>query len=542
MVMKNRHPLYEENDESPYGGARQGRYGRDAYGSGAGGADPYEGTYDRAGGARRTSRQPEGDGASPYGGSPYDAANLSRARGQKRQRAGRGGDREALTQAKGVRPVTTDDYTKGSLGYNYAGKASGGTTRRGFIAAGVCAGVAAVIGIGGALWWNGRAVACEIDGTERTMKVGATVQDMIDQGYASPKYGDMLSIADKDGNVEVVKQGGGDSYTVSVNGEQVDASTYRLQANDKVEFTDGADVTEPSTKSTTAIPCGIQYPPDGTYLVSLGYVKQWGKDGESTVETGTVSGRVVDRGVTTQAQDLIIGMSGVNPSDGRLLAALTFDDGPSEYTPQVLDILASYGAKATFFEIGQNVANYPEYSARVVSEGHQLSSHTYSHVDLTQQTAQGLADEIDKAADAIEQATGERPSVLRPPGGNLYGKQFLDLVGSITYSAYWSVDTEDWQRPGSSTIVSNACGKLNGSNYNGAIILMHDGGGDRSETVAALPSIIEAFQGAGYQLVTLNDLIASDSTIPSWVSSGDPTPPEGAVVPDAATATITITA
>ena len=90
---------------------------------------------------------------------------------------------------------------------------------------------------------------------------------------------------------------------------------------------------------------------------SIGYVKQWGQNGISTVETGVVSGRTIDRGVTQEARDLIIANSGVNPDDGRRLVAITFDDGPDlDYTPQYLDILARYGAKATFFMLGSTLA------------------------------------------------------------------------------------------------------------------------------------------------------------------------------------------
>ncbi len=416
-------------------------------------------------------------------------------------------------------------------------------SRRVFVGLAGCA-AAALVGVAGFGWYTHRAVACTVNGEPREAPIGSSAKEIVSRGYASPKAGNLVSICVEGETPEVLVQGGGNPYTLTVNGEAVDVDSYKLQENDVLEFANGTDVTEEVTVQTTEYPCGLQYPDDYLYLVSVGYVSQWGRNGVSTVETGTVSGKVIDRGVTTEAQDLIVSTSGINPADGRMLVALTFDDGPSTtYTPQILDILAAYGAKATFFNIGVNIEGTGDEGVaimqRLVAEGHQLASHTYSHNDpgLTSMDLDTRNWEISHTFELIANATGVATDVMRPPFGELRGKGFVQYLasgGNIAYSAYWSVDSEDWTLPGSDQIVANCTYGINSENYNGAVILMHDGGGDRSQGVAALPRIIETFQAYGYQLVTMNELLAADPTFPEWVYSGYVTRPEWAVIPDEA--------
>ena len=456
---------------------------------------------------------------------------------------GRTYESSRANRAAGVQPVTQRDYAQSA--YNSTVGAPGGKrpmNRRAFV--GMIGGiaVAAVAGIAGVGWWTHRAVACTVNGSPREAPIGSTADELIKRGYAYPSPGNLVSICGEGEVPEVLTKGGGTPYTLTVNGAPVDVATYRLGENDQLEFSNGTDVTEQTIVQNTEIPCGIQIPDPSLYLAPIGYVAQWGKNGVATVETGSVSGKVIDRGVTQEPQDLIIAVGNINPADGRRLVALTFDDGPSEtYTPQYLDILAAYGARATFFNLGSVVEESGSAGAaimqRIVNEGHQLASHTYSHnsVTLSGMDVSQRNEDIRRGFSAIENATGFQTNVMRPPYGEFRGYQYLQYIaagGDIAYSAFWGVDSADWELPGADAIVANCTHGLSGDNYNGAVILMHDGGGDRSQDVAALPRIIETFQAAGYQLVTMDEMIAADPTYPAWVSSGNAARPADAVVPD----------
>lgn len=182
--------------------------------------------------------------------------------------------------------------------------------------------------------------------------------------------------------------------------------------------------------------------------------------------------------------------------------AITFDDGPSAaLTPKVLDVLKKYGAKATFFVLGDNASRNPSLLARAVAEGHELGNHTYKHIKMTGSSTETVCSEIEKTNAAIVAATGRRPRVMRPPYGAI-NSQLVNLMYNNygMKSILWNVDTNDWQRPGVNVVVNRA---VNGAKP-GAIILMHD---IHSSTVAAVEGIVKGLQARGYQLVTVSELI-----------------------------------
>ena len=188
------------------------------------------------------------------------------------------------------------------------------------------------------------------------------------------------------------------------------------------------------------------------------------------------------------------------------VAALTFDDGPwPETTQQVLDILDREQIKATFFVVGQHIQNYPELLKKIVEAGHSLGNHTQHHYThtLDRQTA---AREIEETADLIFQMTGVTTKLFRPPGGNLYNG-LADYAQAEGYGVMmWSADSEDYY-VSTPTLID----KVLTQTTPGGIILLHDGGGDRSNTVEALPQIITALKQQGYQFVTIPELLEIES-------------------------------
>ena len=186
--------------------------------------------------------------------------------------------------------------------------------------------------------------------------------------------------------------------------------------------------------------------------------------------------------------------------------ALTFDDGPGPYTPRVLAVLKRFHVKATFFEIGRNVAAYPQFTARLAKAGMVIGDHTETHPPMAQLDAGAQASELDQAARAIQAAGAPRPLLFRPPYGSFDASTLQVLRDRSMVMVLWTVDTSDYALPGVSRIIYTA---LSGARP-GAVILMHDGGGDRSETVAALPRIIERLRQRGYKLVTVPELLRDD--------------------------------
>ncbi len=192
----------------------------------------------------------------------------------------------------------------------------------------------------------------------------------------------------------------------------------------------------------------------------------------------------------------------INLKSGEKVIALTFDDGPwPKITEQVLDILRENDIKATFFWVGQALNNHKEIGKKVAAEGHIIANHTWNHQyhKVSQATA---AREIESTAELIKDLTGIETTIFRPPGG-VEDNGLVDYVQKKDYiNVMWSADSKDWYASASS-IKNNVLNRAKP----GRIVLLHDGGGNRIETVKALPGIIAELKKQGYRFVTIPELL-----------------------------------
>jgi peptidoglycan/xylan/chitin deacetylase (PgdA/CDA1 family) len=181
----------------------------------------------------------------------------------------------------------------------------------------------------------------------------------------------------------------------------------------------------------------------------------------------------------------------------RKVVALTFDDGPSDYTDDFLKVLREKGVPGTFFEVGQVMPGREDTMRQVLAQGSELGDHTMDHVEYP-----GYA-QIAGAAQRIEAYTHFEPCLFRPPGGAV-DDGVVASAGSLGMrTVTWDVDPQDWSTPGTGAIYADVVGHA----QPGSIILMHDGGGPRGETLAALPRIIDTLRGRGYRFATVTELL-----------------------------------
>lgn len=208
----------------------------------------------------------------------------------------------------------------------------------------------------------------------------------------------------------------------------------------------------------------------------------------------------------------------VAAADTAPMVALTFDDGPNPAaTPQVLDILDRYGVSATFFAVGLQVAAHPDLAQAIVARGHALANHSWSHANFAKLKAPAVRDQIARTDDRIAAITGRRPTCVRPPYGATNAAINGIIGASGHHSVLWTVDPLDWKRPGAGAIAARVLGGV-GPN---SIVLMHDGGGNRAQTVAALPIIIEGLRARGFRFVSICRPI--DLTAPAPAPAAPPT-------------------
>jgi peptidoglycan-N-acetylglucosamine deacetylase len=186
--------------------------------------------------------------------------------------------------------------------------------------------------------------------------------------------------------------------------------------------------------------------------------------------------------------------------------ALTFDDGPGPYTPGVLSVLEHEHAPATFFAIGEEERYFSASTVREIHDGDVIGDHTETHPELARLSQHDQHEELFEQIARIELLGGRRPSLFRPPYGSFNATTFRELHAMHLLMVLWSVDTGDYLQPGVPTIVERVVAGA----HPGAIFLLHDAGGNRAQTIAALPTIIHKLRARGYRLVTVPQLLADD--------------------------------
>jgi len=205
---------------------------------------------------------------------------------------------------------------------------------------------------------------------------------------------------------------------------------------------------------------------------------------------------------------------------GEHQVALTFDDGPDpKWTPQVLDLLKARGVRAAFFLVGVNAEKYPDLVRRIVAEGHEIGNHTYYHPNLAVCWPEHIRLELNATQLLLETITGRSTTLFRPPyaadtsPSSLADLAPLRIADEMNYLVVLeNIDPQDWARPGENVILQ----RIKQQRRDGSIILLHDAGGDRSQTIAALQRIIDWLQTRGDTIVPLSTLIGStrDAVMP----------------------------
>ncbi|GGO12468.1 deacetylase [Microbispora rosea subsp. aerata] len=195
--------------------------------------------------------------------------------------------------------------------------------------------------------------------------------------------------------------------------------------------------------------------------------------------------------------------------------ALTFDDGPWPYTPELLDTLKKHKAKATFFLLGRKVAYRPELTRRIHEEGHDIGNHTWTHPSLTKLSDGEVIQEITSTSDIIYQTIGKMPDYMRPPNGATNARVASLMTSLGLPQIMWTGSTLDWQARDTKVIAQRT---LKLAKRNG-VILLHD---IVPETVKAMPSVLTALEKQNYKFVTLTTLLQGRTLRP-----GEIYPPRG---------------
>ena len=426
----------------------------------------------------------------------------------------RGNDPSAYSRAKYQRtkegaqkasPTNASTYQAARyLGNNnYAPKQTADFFTRGSLIAVAVVVVLAIVGIFAFNNWMGsKPVEVTLNGDQVTISgTERSVGGLLDNNVVSVTPGNYVAV---DGST--IRQGEGTRCTAKVNGNDTDDMGMHLNGGDKIEISNGTDITEPYTDSEP------QTLPHKTELKGVGAVHLYSnnaQDGEQVTRTGKESG-ITATVTTKEPVDNIVQYYNVN-SNGDKVIALTFDDGPwDKQTGEILDILEQNDAKATFFTVGQCISGHEKELQRAASMGCEIGTHTWDHaegsgegVSLIKMSTDERKQEVQKGLEAIKNATGQEAStIFRCPGGNFDTSVATDLEGIVSAEIGWNVDTTDWKKPGADVIAQRIQ-----SAGPGNIILMHDGGGDRSQTIEGLRQALPKLKEQGYSFITVQELL-----------------------------------
>lgn len=359
-----------------------------------------------------------------------------------------------------------------------------------------------VIGGGGFLYVQSLPVTIVLNGSSVPISGDKTVADALRATGIKPTPGDLIAV---DGSL--LEKGKGEALNALINGTSTTDLTVKLSNGDTVDLNNGNPIEEPSSITEEAVPYAFETQGNGP----LHFVEGQGADGIKQTKTGNISGLTVEE-VAQEPTNIVRRNMSPNVGEDKVIA-LTFDDGPwKDSTAAILDVLAQNGAKATFFTVGDRIDGAGvDLVKRAASEGHQICTHSFDHasgdgqaVNLGYMKPEDQIIEVEKGYEAIKSATGADAShVFRAPGGN-YGEDVMRNIGTlVSVEVGWNIDSQDWKKPGAGPIVDQVK-----SAQPGSIVLMHDGGGDRSQTVAALKEALPSLKAEGYRFITMDELLA----------------------------------
>jgi peptidoglycan-N-acetylglucosamine deacetylase len=332
-----------------------------------------------------------------------------------------------------------------------------------------------------------------VDGVEMRVGSSSQVADLISQHKLHGHPGNLVAVKSR----AVLKRGQGEGPSAVVNGKPV-RPDERLHAGDIVTSLDGKDTVEPLASRVETYAAAPNY--EGTGSVET--IVADGKPGTRNVSFGSLSKQVVAYRTIVAAKPSVIARN--KPRAGEKVVALTFDDGPwPKSTLAVLDILKKNNIKATFFMIGNQARGRKALAKAVADAGMDVGNHSESHpYNAKKMSAAAIKDQIEKAQWDISRASGKTPTFFRPPGGAINPTMYPVLAANKMKLVEWDVDPNDWRKPPAATIVDRVLRHVRP----GSVVLMHDGGGDRSHTVQALPEIIKRLRANGYRFVTLDEI------------------------------------
>lgn len=416
-------------------------------------------------------------------------------------------------------------YLKHSQGFGGRRRTSrGGNSRHDShrVYALIVVGCALLLFVASILWYVNRSVDITLNGQSVSVRIHSTVAQLIEDEELVLKPGNLLAVDDS-----VLEKGAGTVCTVIIDDKKIknaDLDVTEFEGGEDVTIDDGEDLYEKHEVQATPIQPELTMKGSGP----VRFVETWGEAGRTEVWVGERTGLTVDRGQVKDPVDCVVSCSSVTPDvdDGKYVA-LTFDEGPSARTEDILAILKEKSAKATFFVSGDKVAGNESAVKAIADSGNELGTNAYSDTMLTELPAADLRTQLSRSFDAVKGATGTAVSMVRPPYGEFSAQNWADAMDLVSVVITWNIDSGDWLLQGAQSVADTVVASVG----NGSIALLTDNDATAGQTVEALPMIIDRLQNEGYTFVTISELIKTDEDLADLVFPNKATMPKKAAMP-----------
>lgn len=343
-----------------------------------------------------------------------------------------------------------------------------------------------------ALLWGYGPITVTVEGSLMVVPRNVTVAALVSQGLLSQPRGDLVSVGGR-----VLQAGSGEPPLVLVDGGGR-GPDIALEPGARLTTVRGADIVEPTAVRSIETTSGVRYAGSGP----VESVEDTGVPDVVEVVVGTVSGEEVSRRHVSVGVPMTIRREPAWTGPKRV--ALTFDDGPWKGSSDaVLRQLVAANVKATFFVVGARLkGGGAAIARREDAAGMEIGDHSLNHKLLGHAAKGVVRQQIRRGARAVQTVLGVTPVWFRPPGGSMSATVRRESRLAHLRVAMWTIDPRDWERPPARTIARHILDRIKP----GSVVLMHDGGGDRSQSVAALQLVIAGLKARGYEMVSLSRL------------------------------------
>lgn len=376
------------------------------------------------------------------------------------------------------------------------------------------------------LWliaWTNRPISFKLNGADAVATVNTPITQIMQERKISVEPGNLVSVTG-----QLIETGKGDAFSLSINGNTMpyqEVLSYKIIEQADIVVSNGANVTENYELTYEAIAPKLAVEGESGALM---YIAQWPREGSKEIRHGLISGETTYGDVYKEPQDCIVKLRNITPDNNRKAVALTFNAATVAQLRSIAEALDQAHVPGTVFVSGNDVSSMRDVLARLSDAGNQVASLSSNFQHLNVLSSQDLQNDLASAFTSLESVTHKASTIIRPPYGQFSASAWLGSKGLVSVAVLWNQDGSINTYKTAQSITDAATNALQPGN----IILVSDGGANANQEIQAIPKIVAKLKENGYEILTVDELMETDSSIPHDIATGSATLPQDCTWPD----------